>query len=86
MNVGSGTPATPHPVPSEPSRGSDPAAGAEAHGSDAALGDNATGDIVVDAALRELQQAPTDDLDAQIEAGQRVHRTLQARLSDLGGE
>jgi DNA polymerase-3 subunit gamma/tau len=75
VNVGSETPATPHPVPSEPP-----------HGSDAALGDNATGDIVVDAALRELQQAPTDDLDAQIEAGQRVHRTLQARLSDLGGE
>lgn len=45
-----------------------------------------TGDIVIDAALQDLQNASPDDLDAQIEAGQRVHQTLQARLSDLGGE
>ncbi|NNM44689.1 hypothetical protein [Knoellia koreensis] len=45
-----------------------------------------TGDIVIDSALRDLQSAPADDLDAQIAAGQQVHRTLQARLSDLGGE
>jgi DNA polymerase-3 subunit gamma/tau len=50
------------------------------------LGDQATGDIVIDSALQDLQNAPTDDLDAQIEAGQRVQQTLQARLSDLGGE
>jgi hypothetical protein len=45
-----------------------------------------TGDIVIDSALRDLQAAPAGDLDAQIAAGQQVHRTLQARLSDLGGE
>lgn len=50
------------------------------------LGDHATGDIVIDSALQDLQSAPSDDLDAQIEAGQRVQQTLQARLSDLGGE
>ena len=50
------------------------------------LGDHATGDIVIDSALQDLQEAPADDLDAQIDAGQRVHQTLQARLSDLGGE
>ena len=50
------------------------------------LGDQATGDIVIDAALQDLQDAPSDDLDAQIDAGQRVQQTLQARLSDLGGE
>jgi len=50
------------------------------------LGDQATGDIVIDSALQDLQDAPTDDLDAQIDAGQRVQQTLQARLSDLGGE
>lgn len=50
------------------------------------LGDQATGDIVIDSALQDLQDAPADDLDAQIDAGQRVQQTLQARLSDLGGE
>ena len=50
------------------------------------LGDHATGDIVIDSALQDLQNAPQDDLDAQIDAGQRVQQTLQARLSDLGGE
>ena len=50
------------------------------------LGDAATGDIVIDSALQDLRDAPADDLDAQIEAGQHVQRTLQARLSDLGGE
>ncbi|HYN66104.1 MAG TPA: hypothetical protein VES93_04390 [Ornithinibacter sp.] len=44
-----------------------------------------TGDIVIDAALRNLAAAPDDDLDAQLEAGEAVHRTLQSRLSDLGG-
>jgi hypothetical protein len=50
------------------------------------LGDAATGDVVIDRVLEDLQQAPPDDLDAQIEAGQRVHDTLKSRLSDLGGE
>ena len=50
------------------------------------LGDHATGDIVIDSALQDLQDAPQDDLDAQIDAGQRVQQTLQSRLSDLGGE
>lgn len=50
------------------------------------LGDQATGDIVIDASLQDLKDAPSEDLDAQIEAGQRVQQTLQSRLSDLGGE
>ena len=44
-----------------------------------------TGDIVIDAALRDLAAAPADDLDVQLESGEAVHRTLQSRLSDLGG-
>jgi hypothetical protein len=44
-----------------------------------------TGDIVIDAALQDLAAATDDDLDAQLEAGEAVHRTLQSRLSDLGG-
>ncbi len=36
-------------------------------------------------ALAELAAAPADDLDAQLAAGEAVHRTLQARLHDLGG-
>jgi hypothetical protein len=49
------------------------------------LGEHATGDIVIDAALQDLQNAPGDDLDRQLEAGTAVHATLQGRLSDLGG-
>jgi hypothetical protein len=49
-------------------------------------GDGITGDAVIDAALRSLEEVPPDDLDAQIAAGQRVQQTLQSRLSDLGGE
>ncbi len=45
----------------------------------------ATGDLVIDAALGDLAAAPGDDLDAQLEAGEAVHRTLQSRLTDLGG-
>ncbi|KRE40086.1 hypothetical protein [Knoellia sp. Soil729] len=44
-----------------------------------------TGDLVIDAALRDLADTPDDDLDAQIERGEQVQRTLQGRLSDLGG-
>ena len=43
------------------------------------------GDLVIDAALRNLAEAPEDDLDAQVERGEQVQRTLQGRLSDLGG-
>lgn len=45
-----------------------------------------TGDIVIDAALADLAGAHREDLDGQIEAGQHVHRTLQARLADLGDD
>jgi hypothetical protein len=48
--------------------------------------DGPTGDVQIDAALAELDAAAPDDLDGQVEAGQRVHRTLQSRLSDLGGQ
>ncbi|GAA4121035.1 hypothetical protein GCM10022415_23300 [Knoellia locipacati] len=44
-----------------------------------------TGDLVIDAALRDLAEAPENDLDAQVERGEQVQRTLQGRLSDLGG-
>ena len=44
-----------------------------------------TGDVAIDAATRELAGAPADDLDAQLSAGEAVHRTLQSRLNDLGG-
>ena len=44
-----------------------------------------TGDPVVDAATDQLAAAHTDDLEAQIEAGERVHQALRSRLSDLGG-
>ncbi len=44
-----------------------------------------TGDPVIDAALRDLAEAPVADLDAQLAAGEAVHRTLQSRLTDLGG-
>lgn len=47
--------------------------------------DGQTGDPAIDAALKDLADAPADDLDAQVAAGQRVHQTLQSRLSDLGG-
>ena len=44
-----------------------------------------TGDIVIDAALRDLVNTPAGDLDGQLQAGEAVHRTLQGRLTDLGG-
>lgn len=45
-----------------------------------------TGDPVIDEALAGLEEsARSGDLDAQIEAGERVHRELQDRLDDLGG-
>ncbi|MFQ6173229.1 hypothetical protein ACK8HX_16630 [Oryzobacter sp. R7] len=44
-----------------------------------------TGDLVIDAALGDLAAAPPEDLDAQLASGEAVQRTLQSRLSDLGG-
>jgi hypothetical protein len=44
-----------------------------------------TGDIVIDAALRDLADTAADDLDGQLATGEAVHRTLQGRLGDLGG-
>lgn len=43
-----------------------------------------TRDIVVDAALRDLAAVDGADLDATLAAGESVHGTLTARLSDLG--
>lgn len=43
-----------------------------------------TGDIVVDATLRDLAAVEQADLDATLAAGESVHATLTARLSDLG--
>ena len=50
---------------------------------DQGLGDAATGDIVIDSALQDLRDAPAGDLDAQIEAGQHVQRTLH-RVTIIG--
>ena len=73
----------PRPVPSAPSQ-----AGTAEEPADRTLdlGEHSTGDIVIDSALQDLRDAPADDLDAQVEAGRRVHQTLQGRLSHLGGE
>lgn len=47
----------------------------------------ATGDPDVDEALARLHAgASTGDLDAQADAGESVHRALQDRLADLGGD
>jgi hypothetical protein len=39
---------------------------------------------VIDSALSELAGVEPGDLDGQLAAGESLHRTLQARLSDLG--
>jgi hypothetical protein len=44
-----------------------------------------TGDAVVDAAMVELASAEAGTLSERIDAGERAHRVLQGRLSDLGG-
>ncbi len=44
-----------------------------------------TGDPVVDAAMVELAAAESGTLTQRIDAGERAHRALQDRLSDLGG-
>lgn len=43
-----------------------------------------TGDIVVDATLQDLATVEDSDLDATLAAGEALHATLTARLSDLG--
>ena len=45
-----------------------------------------TGDVVVDAVLEEFDRVTGEPLDAHVEVGEKVHRTLQARLADLGDE
>lgn len=45
-----------------------------------------TGDDAVDEVLGLLGSLTHDSLDIQIEAGERAHRVLQGRLSDLGQE
>ena len=64
------------------------AAGEEATLAGAAPGDGGappeTGDLVVDAALRDLAAVDGSDLDATLAAGEAVHETLTSRLSDLG--
>ena len=42
-----------------------------------------TGDIVIDVPT-DLAVADADDLDAILDRGEAVHRTLQGRLADLG--
>ena len=44
-----------------------------------------TGDIVIDAALADFEQADDSDLDGVIAAAERVHETLRGRLADLHG-
>ncbi len=43
------------------------------------------GDLVIDAALSDLDATPDGDLDGFIASGEAVHQTLKSRLTDLGG-
>ncbi|MEP7034883.1 MAG: hypothetical protein ABI662_04410 [Dermatophilaceae bacterium] len=45
-----------------------------------------TGDDAVDEVLAQLEAVADEDLDTQIEVGERVQRVLQSRLVDLGRE
>lgn len=45
-----------------------------------------TGDPTIDAVLAELASVRDLPLEEHIAAGERAHRVLQGRLSDLGGE
>jgi hypothetical protein len=59
----------------------------EIGGHQAPRGDrNPTGDAVVDRALDDLDALAGQPLERHIEVGQLVHRTLQARLADIGRE
>ncbi|HYN29587.1 MAG TPA: hypothetical protein VES95_06915 [Dermatophilaceae bacterium] len=55
------------------------------HDGPVADGPPRTGDLVLDAALAALAEAPGDDLDARLAAGEDVQRALRTRLGDLGG-
>lgn len=44
-----------------------------------------TGDAAIDEAMSELAEAQPGSNAERIEAGERAHRKLQARLADLGG-
>lgn len=44
-----------------------------------------TGDDAVDEALVEFARAQAGSMAERIEAGERMHTTLQGRLRDLGG-
>ena len=44
----------------------------------------ATGDLVIDAALRDLVAVDPSDLDGHIETAESLQGTLQARLANLG--
>ena len=44
-----------------------------------------TGDLVIDAVIGDLAACSPTDLDDLVDAGERVQRTLQGRLADLGG-
>jgi len=61
-----------------------PPVGGQPAGDEGVRGDPVTGDIVIDAALRDLTSADPKDLDALIERAESLQRTLQGRLADLG--
>ncbi len=44
-----------------------------------------SGDLVIDAALADLDAVAAHDLDGFIASGEAVHQTLKSRLTDLGG-
>ncbi len=91
------TPGPPRPVPPSAPRPGAAEVGAasvgdddvQRHSPEVTSGEQAddgapqTWDLVVDAALRDLAGVPADDLDATLTAGESVHATLTARLSDL---
>jgi len=95
-------PPAPHPQPEEPvgERASTPQAADDGFRGPAdtspsqplggrlapRAGRKPTGDAVVDRALDELDDVSGQPLDRHIEVGQQVHRTLQARLADIGRE
>lgn len=69
----------------EAGRPADPLAESASTGNQVTEGDQvATGDIVIDAALRDLAAVDATDLDGHIEAAESLQRTLQGRLANLG--
>jgi len=76
------------PQTDDPSRGpADTSPGQQLGGKQAPSADRKpTGDAVVDRALDDLDDVSGQPLDRHIEVGQQVHRTLQARLADIGRE